>query len=266
MIQNIKSLRFVSYSVLQLMALFCSNSRANQNAPMLNQHGYGVINFTGELTHSQKKFLKSIQKMPDAVVADVGSGFGEWSKVLVRNGAKHVYAIDVSQDHLTHMLEHLPDDQYQFKQTITPVLGRFPRDPKFKSLFSEERFSVIFCQYLLQFLTGKEIEEAFDLFYKGLKPGGVVAIWSGSLKGHKAYLSYYTQREQQGYAYPGECDDMDIVTPELRKHIPNFHHFLLPDTLADIAKKRGFSIQTVKYENNIIVLIAEKRLFLKSSG
>ncbi len=65
--------------VILFPTLAYSQPNLNKNANMLNPYGFGVIHLRGVFTPTEKIFLNFITNHPKSTVADIGSGYGEWS-------------------------------------------------------------------------------------------------------------------------------------------------------------------------------------------
>lgn len=131
-------------------------------------------------TYAQNKQENDLQRIQDLVrfanlpedleILDVGTGPGTLALALANSGAKLVLGVDISEA----MLEQAEYLRLSTARADQAARMGFRLAPAHALPFSDDRFDVVFCRLVLQYLTNpaKSIQEMVRV----LKPGGTLIL------------------------------------------------------------------------------------------
>lgn len=199
----------------------------------VNRMGHSIA----DLTDFSKSFIE-FSGTCIAPVLDIGAAFGVASIPALEAGAT-VIANDMAQEHLTAIKERTPQkhqNRLQLRCAKIPYGLDFPA----------ESLGAIHASQVLHFLTGSEIAQSFDNFYRWLVPGGKVFIIASSpyINILKAFLPEYEKKKQSGTPWPGEIENLSLhTTHAVVADNPPFFNFLDTDVLSQALIERGFKIE-----------------------
>lgn len=142
---------------------------------------------------------------PQAKVADIGCGPGNFTRYLIERGF-NVEGIDLSNGMLTIARDRVPE-------------GDFKMMDMRKLDYSDETFDGLLVAYSLIHIPSDQIHETLTGFYRVLKPNGVVLI----------------------IAQRGEPDR--VVDEPLKPGEKMFVNFFTKDSMSDVLTKAGFVIE-----------------------
>ena len=158
--------------------------------------------FVGEKDEYVKEFLKFCATA-DGPVADLGCAFGHKSKQMLDAGAKTVIANDLAEEHLTYFAGTLTEEERKRVILLPGDALTVLTDLEAGSLAG------ILAANWLHFLSGDDVRRVFQLFYRSLKPGGVLVVITASQKCGlmKDQIPAVEQRKAAGDEWPGTYVD-----------------------------------------------------------
>jgi ubiquinone/menaquinone biosynthesis C-methylase UbiE len=155
-----------------------------------------------------EQFLSMLPKAPK--VLDAGCGSGRDSRILNEKGAK-VIGLDISKGLLKEAEKRSKDIEYVLGDiTVMKFL-----DSSFDGVWSHAS--------LVHFERIEDVEKTLDEYYRILKPGGILhiftkeqlgdyktAIVSDSLSNHDRFFRYYSKEELRNLVSQAGFGDLDI--------------------------------------------------------
>ncbi|OQV25651.1 hypothetical protein BV898_00586 [Hypsibius exemplaris] len=201
----------------------------------VNQMGFMNIGPSDEYVSEFVRFSATA----DGPVADLGCAFGHKAKLMLDAGAKTVIANDIAKEHLDVFEQTLSEEER--KRVIL-----LPGDAiKACSELEAGSLAGVLAANWLHFLEGSDVRKVFGLFYRVLKPGGLLVVVTAS---HKCGLikdqgELLRQRIEAGDEWPGWISNAQIQGTTEQKMIPGHMQFIEPEQLVREAKLAGFEVK-----------------------
>ena len=172
---------------------------------------------------------------------EIGAGFGTNASVIVSAGVK-LYCNDLEKKHLDHI-----------KKSLGGVNNIHYLSDDFLALqFEEKSLHSIFSSRVIHFLTPPELEKAFQLFHKWLKPNGklFLSVETPFLGNWKKFIPEFEKRKKERDNYPGFISDPKKWEDSgFASALPPCVHWFDKESLTDVATRNDFSPLTLSYIN-----------------
>lgn len=179
----------------------------------------------------------------DKPVLDVGCAYGASSIAFLKAGAK-VIACDLSQEHLDHLEQIVPEN---LSPNLTTLQGAFPEELDFPA----GSLSAVHMTMILHFLRGDVIVSGLKKCFDWLEPGGKIFIGNMTpylgLYEWERLSSEYERREQAGEQWPGEIAQREYAKGDWKQALPPMAHFFKEDSMRKIAELSGFEVESISY-------------------
>ena len=210
-----------------------------------------TLNKYGKMSLTPNPLFKSSLNMicKSKPVLDIGCAFGYTSKLLLDHGYK-VIANDLDQRHLDNLVKSL-DAENEQKSRLELKQGNINEID-----FEEGSLSAILGFNVMHFMTGNEIRNLFQKFFKWLAPNGILILSCASpyiLKDHN-YLKKFYDNYHNKIEWPGVCKTNELLSSDeisigqyWINRLPDNFHFLSSEILSREALLGGFSIFKVEY-------------------
>ena len=205
-----------------------------------------TLNYYGSaLNFSDNYFLTALKLMDKKYpVLDLAVSFGFSTKTLLAEGFR-VIANDLAQEHLDYLLKSVrKEDQ--------PHLMLKPGNA-LKLEFEEGILSGIVALRFMHFLSGEEVRELFNKYYRWLAPQGVLVITCVTPYGpayKKECQDKFKVDFKNGVEWPGEFLLKDIVVDDNDlSHLPEKIHVFTTEILIRETIKAGFQIFKAGYQD-----------------
>lgn len=118
-------------------------------------------------------------------ILDAGCGTGGLLLHLQKNGYKHLWAFDASEDAVT------------FATNKTSVAVQHGRIEQTTTLFHEPQFDVVCCMDVFTYLTDDGIIDVLKQFVQCLKPGGIIITNNNAFKAFKGTHDYHVNIQKR---------------------------------------------------------------------
>ncbi|OQV21435.1 hypothetical protein BV898_04642 [Hypsibius exemplaris] len=168
-------------------------------------------------------FIRAVKALPgQPKIADLGVAFGYSTEQLLTQTSALVTANDLSADHLSALVERLPEALRERLQTLPGNALELD--------FPENSLDGILALRWMQCLRPAEIQTAFGKFSKWLKPGGLLCLTAPSpfmLAAQPKFLAIYEERVRNGEAWPGRMDADTLCW--IRSAVAIDHGYLLDE-------------------------------------
>jgi len=195
---------------------------------------------TAELSPAAEAFV-SLARTAARPLLEIGAAYGNATLPALAAGAT-VIANDLSATELAVLAASVPAGKARH---LVPAPARFPDEIK----LAEASLSGVLAAQVLHFLSGEEVERAFQNVFRWLEPGGkfFVLVMTPSLSYYRKLRPAYDERVARGERWPGIFDPRTVATPEWRDRLPPMVHLFEKDTLSRCATEAGFVIETLEY-------------------
>jgi len=203
--------------------------------PTLNKKGFECTT----VDPTAKLFIKDAINQGDSWSLEIGAGFGTDTKAIIDNNIK-LYCNDLDSRHLDVIKKFSGD-----YKNIQFLPGNF-LDLK----FNENTLYSIYSSRVIHFLTPKELEKAFKLFYQWLRPNGKLFITAETpyLGNWKSFIPEFEKRKKNGAKYPGFIDNPTAFeNSEFAANLPPVVHWFDKETLRKIAEDNKFIVDNIMY-------------------
>jgi SAM-dependent methyltransferase len=174
---------------------------------------------------------------------DIGSAYGASVISALENGAT-VIANDLDERHLQILVQNTP---CQLKQNLTILQGKFPGEVNIQA----GSLDGVLSSGVLHYLTGEELELAFQKIFNILKAGGKFFFFTPTpyIGIFRDYLPIYLERKAQGYPWPGLIKNSWVYAPHRKQHLPKEINLLDEEIIFRLLTKCGFKIEKLEYVN-----------------
>lgn len=204
--------------------------------PSLNQYGYML----GHPDEYSQKFINYVAENP-GLSFDIGAAYGVATLPALEKGAC-VIANDIDFRHLYLLWKNTP---MLSRKRLSLKVGKFPQDVYFPPC----TFNAILASGVLHYLTGNELEKAFQKIFNLLISKGKFFFFTSTpyLKLFKEFLPLFYQRKSQKIKWPGLILNSWTYAPHRKNHIPQRINLLDEETLTTLFLKIGFQIEEKSY-------------------
>ena len=206
--------------------------------PTLNSYGY-MLEKPDVISQEFIQYVGGIK----GLALDIGSAYGVSVISALQNGAT-VIANDLDERHLQILVQNTP---HELRQNLTILKGKFPSEVNIKT----DSLDGVLSSGVLHYLTGEELEIAFQKIFTILKAGGKFFFFTSTpyIGIFREYLPTYLERKAQGDPWPGLIKNSWVYAPHRKQHLPKEINLLDEDIISRLLTKCGFEIEKLEYVN-----------------
>ena len=212
--------------------------KKDRMVPTLNRFGYMF-----EPSNSIREAFVAHAVETRGHMLDIGAAYGVSTLPALQGGA-HVIANDLDQRHLDILKNRAPQEHHP---RLTLMKGKFPHEVA----IAQGSLDGIFACWVLHYLPGEELEQAFVKMFDLLKPGGKCFFWTTTpyAKMFQGYLPTYLKLKEQQAKWPGFVEDVKPYALQRHAQMPARMHLLDEETLRRLFGESGFEIVSLRYES-----------------
>jgi SAM-dependent methyltransferase len=202
--------------------------------------GYGYMTETVDDPFSELFIKFSVAGKSKGPALDIGCAFGVACLPILRKGFE-VIGIDPGWQELETLYSVSSPTE---RQNLTLIHGLFPQH---SAIIPDGTVGSILISRVFHFMRPKEIRDSLAEAFRLLAPGGHLFVTAETpyfkISMESGFVAEYEQRIRDGVEWPGLNENVHRLYPNIKSGLPEFMHYMDPETLSREARLAGFQVQ-----------------------